>query len=76
MMHVVSFLIYLSSACLREQKVLPAMVLSLGSLELWSEDIEGKGDFATKLPFLPVVTYFVTKLNIYIYILLGGATTK
>lgn len=30
---------------LKKEKVLPAMALSLGSLELWSDDIEGKGDF-------------------------------
>ena len=30
---------------LKREKVLPAMAPSLGSLELWSEDVEGKGDF-------------------------------
>lgn len=30
---------------LKREKVLPGMALSLGSLELWSDDIEGKGDF-------------------------------
>ncbi|PON69489.1 Exportin [Trema orientale] len=30
---------------LKREKVLPAMAISMGSLELWSDDIEGKGDF-------------------------------
>lgn len=30
---------------LKKEKVPPGMALSLGSLELWSDDVEGKGDF-------------------------------
>ena len=30
---------------IKREKVPPGMALSLGSLELWSDDIEGKGDF-------------------------------
>ncbi|PON73945.1 Exportin [Parasponia andersonii] len=30
---------------LKREKVLPAMAISMGLLELWSDDIEGKGDF-------------------------------
>ncbi|XP_062084573.1 protein HASTY 1 [Humulus lupulus] len=44
---------------LKREKVLPAMAHSLGSLELWGDDIEGKGDFGQYRSKLLELTKFI-----------------
>lgn len=56
---------------LKKERVLPGSALPVGSLELWSDDLEGKGDFGqyrSKLVcstfFSPCFYYSVVQLSI------------
>lgn len=51
---------------LKKEKASPVMILNLGSLELWSEDFEGKGDFGqyrSKLVYKFLLWSFVLHHN-------------
>ncbi|GAV64215.1 Xpo1 domain-containing protein [Cephalotus follicularis] len=45
---------------LKKEKVIPGSALSLGSLELWNDDFEGKGDFGQYRSKLSELIRFVT----------------
>lgn len=51
---------------LKREKVLPGTMYSLGALELWSDDFEGRGDFGQYRSRLVGVTWL--RANMYLFL--------
>lgn len=50
---------------LKREKVLPGTTYTLGALELWSDDFEGRGDFGQYRSRMVCVTWLGTKMPLF-----------
>lgn len=50
---------------LKREKVLPGTTYTLGALELWSDDFEGRGDFGQYRSRMVCVTWLGTKMSLF-----------
>lgn len=55
------------SHMVKKEKLLPETVASLGVLELWSDDIEGKGEFSQYRSRLVCYLYIYVNMSILLY---------